>query len=641
MNSTFKAVLASALLFLTQFVHGSNLSVELFASLPDVSNVKLSPNGKKVASLIRVNSKDKNGTAINLLDIESGKKSYPVFVENIKYTITDIHWKGNENLLISTRFADMRTGTPTIETRLLNLDLNTGKTQSVVPPSFFKRMGYVPQIQTRVIDYLPKDPNHLLLSLRGFENSSEPAVVKVSLSRDGKTAIIKGAEKNIIDWMTDQQHRIRISVELEDTTYRINLHDANDPHRWKKLWEFEAFSDDMVWPLGFSQDARFLFVKALYKGKDAIFKTDISQPKLIKTLVHSDPNYDITGALRRSEKTGEVIGVGSFYWDKKYKNLQTMLDNALPDTENLITGFSEDESKYIALATSTTEPGIYILGDQKKKSIEAIAYRYEKLTPEILNQVQTISYQARDGLTIEGFLTLPKHIKGKSFPTVVFPHGGPISFDSDGFDYWTQFLSSRGYAVLQMNFRGSSGYGHDFMAMGLQNWGKAMQDDVEDGAKWLIKKGIADPDKVCIVGASYGGYAALMGVIKNQELYRCAISFAGISNLRSLVKSSRFYTNYEITKSQLGSDYDELWDTSPLKHVDKIKVPILLIHGEKDRVVRKKQSEDLYDELIDANKEVTYIELENGDHYLSNSKNRLEAFSAIESFLAKHLNNAN
>ncbi len=283
---------------------------------------------------------------------------------------------------------------------------------------------------------------------------------------------------------------------------------------------------------------------------------------------------------------------------------------------------------------------MYLLGNRKEKSMKIIAYKYQSLTPDVLNEKQAITYKARDGLEIEGYLTLPKgksEDKQTKLPAIIFPHGGPISFDDDDFDYWTQFLVSRGYAVLQMNFRGSSGYGYNFMKQGLASWGQAMQDDVEDGARWLIKEGIADEKRMCIVGASYGGYAALMGTVKTPDLYQCAVSFAGVTDVEYLVKSHRNYTNYEIVKKQIGNDYDKLWEVSPLKHAAKITKPVLLIHGSKDRVVRVHHSEEMLDELEDENKDVQYIELDGGDHYLSNNEHRLTTFKAIEAFLAEHL----
>jgi len=222
-------------------------------------------------------------------------------------------------------------------------------------------------------------------------------------------------------------------------------------------------------------------------------------------------------------------------------------------------------------------------------------------------------------------------------PTIIFPHGGPISYDGGGFDYWTQFFANKGYAVFQMNFRGSSGYGHDFMQEGLASWGLVMQDDVEDGTQWLINEDIADKNNICIIGASYGGYAALMGGIKSPHLYQCIVSFAGVSNVGKLVRSHRHFTNYDIVKKQIGNDYDKLLDSSPVKHSNKINKPVLLIHGTKDRVVDPDQSEDMFEELKNNNKVVEYFELEDADHYLSKNEDRLKTFRKINEFLDKYL----
>lgn len=188
-----------------------------------------------------------------------------------------------------------------------------------------------------------------------------------------------------------------------------------------------------------------------------------------------------------------------------------------------------------------------------------------------------------------------------------------------------------------MNFRGSSGYGYDFMQAGLKNWGQAMQDDVEDGVRHLIKEGIADPEQICIVGASYGGYAALMGAIKSPDLYRCAISIAGVTDVHYLVNSHRRYTNYEVVKEQIGSKRSELKDASPVNHVEKIAVPVLLVHGTEDRSVRVKHSRKMARRLEKAKKEVEYVELDGGDHYLSNENHRIATFKAMDQFLKTHL----
>ncbi len=253
-----------------------------------------------------------------------------------------------------------------------------------------------------------------------------------------------------------------------------------------------------------------------------------------------------------------------------------------------------------------------------------------------MSEHKRISYKARDGIEITGYLTLPKTGEAP-YPTIIHPHGGPGARDVDGFDYWTSFFAHRGYAVLRPNFRGSTGYGYEFSQSQMGGWGMAMQDDLEDGLNWLVEDGIANNDKVCIVGASYGGYAARMGIAKTPDLYKCAVSFSGVSSLKQLVSDSRKYVNSKWVKNQIGSDSDDLKMRSPYYQVENIKTPILVIHGEDDRVVDVKQSRMFADELEDEDKSFEYIELENGDHYLSIQRNRHAAFEAIDEFLKKHL----
>lgn len=600
-------------------------------SIPDVSEVVLAPDGKHIAYTVRVDTETKQGVLVVLYNTEKGETKHLAFSENEKYVITDILWGNNDVLLVKAKFPAARYGTPTTETRLLKVDIHTGKMDGVLSRSFFNKMTYVSNILSTIIDILPEDDDHILMSLSGFNDGVGHSVVKVAITKKGKTKIIRRPKRKIIHWVTDAEHQVRIGLDLDETTYTVYelLEDGN----LKKLWQFEAFSKEQIWPRGFGKDNNVLYVETLHEGKDAIFKVDLTDPKLEKELVFYHQERDVSGSLRRSKETREYVGIGYHYWDAKYKAFIKAIDNAMPDTDNLLLDKSKDGNNYILFASSDNEPGMYLIGDRKNKTLELFAYKYQKLAPELLAKKEKISYLARDGLKIEGFLTYPQGNKKENLPTIIFPHGGPISYDDGGFDYWTQFFANKGYAVLQMNFRGSSGYGFDFMQQGLAAWGQAMQDDVEDGTRWLIKEGIANKDKICIIGASYGGYAALMGAIKTPELYQCVVSFAGVTDVEALVKAHRSYTNYDIVKKQIGDDFSKLWDVSPQKHADKIKAPVLLIHGTKDRVVRVDQSEDMFDELEDEDKQVEYLEIEKADHYLSNNEHRLQTFGAMDKFL--------
>lgn len=619
------------------------LPVEAFGSIPDVSHVTLSPNGKKIASVIRLDKPKLKGAIIQIWDLEHNKKSYPVQTDNKKFVILDLYWSGDDILLIKAKFPAVRYGTPTTETRLVKYVISEKQTASAIPRQVLKRLKHIPQFQSAVIDMLPEDENRVLLELAGSGTHSHyESVLKLSLD-GGRSKYVQKAKRNIGSWITDRQHNIRVGIYRDETEYRI-YEQAKANSDMRVLWQFEAFDEEQIWPLGFAQDPNILYVSAYHEDRKAIFKVNLKDPKLNKELVYSDETYDVNGSLIYSQLKKKVVGINVgdeseyTFWDPEYVAIQNGLEAALPNSNNYITQFSNDERRYLVYSTSSTESGSYYLADRDEKALYPIAQRYSTLSREVLAETETLSYKARDGLEIEAFLTTPLKTEAKNLPTIIFPHGGPISYDSNSFDYWAQFFANRGFAVLRMNFRGSSGYGYDFMKAGLKNWGLEMQTDVEDGTRWLIKEGIADPNRICIVGASYGGYAALMGVATTPDLYQCAVSVAGVTDIEYLVKSSKRYNNYEIVKKQIGDDFDSLYERSPISKVEQINVPVLLIHGTKDRVVRLRHSEEMFDELEDHDKNVEFIELDGGDHYLSNNEHRLTTFKALERFLAQHLN---
>ncbi|MGL5669526.1 MAG: alpha/beta hydrolase family protein, partial [Shewanella sp.] len=578
------------------------LPVEAFASIPDVSSVQLSPDGKKIASIVRVDQPKLKGTVVSILDLETGNKDYAIHTDNQKFVLLSLQWANDNTLLISAKFPANRYGTPTTETRLVKYDLTTRKTTSVLARSVIDRLSWIPQHQGQIIDMMPDDPDNILLSLDGMgEEVGEDSVLRVNLSQ-GKSAFIQNSKRKIIGWITDRQHKVRISIYNDDTEYRI-YEQPEQKMEPRLLWTFKAFSDESVWPLGFDADPNILFVRAYHQGFEAIFKVNLTDPKLTKELVYANEDTDVEGNLIYSELKKKVIGISEgdgeeyTFWDPEYAGLQNGLKAVLPNAHNYITQFSADERRYIVYSTSSTQPGTYYFGDRDEKALFPIADRYSQLSSEQLADTQYLSYEARDKLKIDAYLTVPKGLEAKQLPTIIFPHGGPISYDSNDFDYWAQFFANRGYAVFRMNFRGSAGYGYEFMKAGLKSWGLEMQNDVEDGTRYLINQGISDPQRICIVGASYGGYAALMGAAMTPDLYRCAVSVAGVTDVAYLVKSSRRFTNYEVVKEQIGDDFSALYERSPVSKADKITIPVLLLHGDKDRVVKVQHSREMFDEL--------------------------------------------
>jgi dipeptidyl aminopeptidase/acylaminoacyl peptidase len=617
-----------------------SLPVEAFATPPDIADVRLSPDGNSLAFLQRLSEDGVYGTLIRVLDLEANEVKDLGYANIDNFVINWIRWANNDQLLMSAVYPATRGGVPTNETRLLALDIHTGEFRSVIPTPYFKKQPRVPQFQDGVVDLLSSDADNILLS-GGFTYADQSRVLKINI-RNGRIKTVHRDKDFVYDWMTDRQERLRLAFWRDTTEYRI-MHKAVDSRKWETLWEFESFADDQVWPIGFGKNPDTLYVNAYHEGRRAIFKVNVSDPELGKELVFSDPNYDVSGSLVYSKITGDVIGArlsvggGVTFWDEDYKSLQSSLDQSLPDTVNTVYDLSDNERLFVLLATSDTNAGTFYLVDRDENRVKLFSRKYMALDPALMAEKAAIRYRARDGLEIEGFLTVPKGEVDSPLPAIVFPHGGPISFNGGGFDYWTQYFASRGYVVLQMNFRGSSGYGYDFMASGLQSWGLEMQNDVEDGTRWLIEEGVADPERICVVGASYGGYAALMEAARNPDLYRCAISFAGVTDVAYLVKSSRRYTNYEIVQEQIGSDLKELRQRSPLSVADQIDIPVLLGHGTDDRSVRIQHGRRMYEELEESGKDVTYLEFEDGDHYLSNEVHRLQFFKAMDSFLDSNL----
>lgn len=644
-------VLSVSLLIVYPSAAISELRTEDFSQLPDVSRVVLSPDGKRLASTIRINVGETQGVAVQVIDLDTKKNKIVLFTDNSEFFMNWLSWKDNKTLLAgvfspSERDTVVNVSRVRYKTRDFHLMIIDTEADTVTQPftrTFLRRYNVLPSVRDYVVDVLPDDPEHILMQMPGVDIGywREPIVFKVNIKTQN-TSVYHPADTDVGHWISDQQHKIRLGLASDkDGTQSTKFLDP-ESGKWLELWPHTIFSEDKVEPLGFDNDPNILFVRAYHQKRLAIFKVNLKDPELKRELVLADPVYDVKGRLIYSPLNKAVIGItsmeqgGTHFFDKGLQTLQVKIDKAIPGNRNYIYSISDDQQKFLVFSTSSTDSGTYYLGQTNPIKLDAVAYSYKKLVPELLSKTQRIEYKARDGLTIEAYLTTPKNKPAKSLPTLVFPHGGPIARDNDAFDYWTQFFVNKGYAVLQMNFRGSDGQGIELRNAGLKKWGKEMQDDIEDGARKLVADGIADPNAIAIVGASYGGYAALMGVVKTPDFYRCAISVNGVANVFDLVKDNRaFWRSYNVVDEQIGNDNPTLRAISPVNFADKIKAPVLLVHGTDDRQVEIKHSYQMRDALLKAKKDVTFVELPSEDHYLSNEKNRINTFRAMDAFLDK------
>lgn len=634
-----RCFLTIMLLALSPIALAEPMPTDYFSRLPAYAKPELSPSGNKVA-FVRNYEQDPLAV-LSTLDITTGEVLYLLKTDNQKVKLNWFEWVNEKTLVVSAKFAAKRYRTDTMETRLLAIDATKDRGEAKL--LIKKRVGddHVSQFQDNVIDFLPDDPQHILVAL-DRDKVNLPSVYKVNVD-SGKMSRVEKGKRKVRDWMTDQQGRLRIGLFTDYKSGRKGtlVSMPEDLDKWEILFDYNGLEDQPIYPVGFDIDPDTLYFKRYDGDKKALYKMNLRDKTPI--LVYADPDHDVDGGLIYSKKSKGVIGLshvhakgGRIYWDEERAKLQKAFDAALPDTNSYLVDFSTDENIYILYNESDSLPGAYYYGNRQQNTLQILFEQYPELDPTKIPKHRLITYQSRDGVEIEGYLTMPMGAEGP-VPTILLPHGGPGAREYAGFDTWAAFLTNRGYGVFRPNFRGSSGYGYEFAQSQMKGWGLEMQDDLTDAVQFLVEQNIALPEKVCILGGSYGGYAAMMGISKTPDLFKCAVSYAGVSNLKDLVIGARKYTNAKFVKNQLGDDYDDLEARSPYYLVKNIKTPILLIHGEDDRVVDVEQSRQMAEELDDHGKAFQYIELEHGDHHLSIGRNRKVFFDALETFLSTHL----
>lgn len=619
------------------------IPVEHFSRLPQFENVVLSPDGKHIAFV--QNFVKTGDSVLRVFNIKSNKAENLLRQDQDKVKVNWFRWVNNRSILISVIFASQRAFTETSETRLLVFDIDdvkAGGRPLFDPKRTESSYGFVVQKQDNLIDILPEESDYIMVALDS-DVHLEPSVFKVNIYNQKQKRIERGKHK-IRDWFTDRQSHLRIGYAVDYETGDITYYERkNKRAKWRTIFNYNSIThpEEEIIYAGFDGDPNVLFYKKYHHDKLALFKVNLSTDK--HELVYSDPDYDVDGSLIYSRKKEQVIGVrhsnsstGRIYFDKSYETFQTSLSKVLPDTHNYISSLSYDENVYVLFSENDSIPGAFYIGNRKEGKLAPLLFNYPELENTSLVDHKLVTYNARDGLEIEGYLSIPKEAK-LPLPTIIFPHGGPGARDYSGFDYWTAFFANHGYVVFRPNFRGSKGFGFQFAQSQIKSWGLQMQDDITDGTNWLISEKIADENKLCIVGASYGGYAALMATVKTPDLFQCSISFAGVSDLNRLVADNKRYANSLFVENQIGDDKEDLKSRSAAYHVGKIKTPILLVHGEDDRVVDLNQSKKMALELERKSKPFKFVVLKNGDHYLSIQENRHQLFREMAAFLTQFL----
>ena len=499
-------------------------------------------------------------------------------------------------------------------------------------------------VRSQIIDDLEDDPDFMIVGLN-IRNPQIHDAYRLNVNT-GEITMLAENPGNISSWMTDNNGVLRLATTSDGVNSSI-LYREDESKEFVSI--LTTNFKESVSPLFFSFDNNELYVSS-NRGRDksAIYTFDLKLAKEGK-LIFEHPEVDVY-SLMRSEKRKVITGVTyttdktyRVFFDKEREVLQKKIEQKLPNIDVAISGFNKDETKAVVVAFSDKSRGTYYYYDIKKDELIKLADLSPWLKPENMASMLPVSYKSRDGLKINAYLTLPLGSSGKNLPVVVNPHGGPWARDYWGFNSEVQYLANQGYAVFQMNFRGSTGYGREFWELSFKQWGKTMQNDITDGVDWLISEGIADPDRIAIYGASYGGYATLAGLTFTPDLYACGVDYVGVSNLFTFIETIPPY--WELYRQMLyemvghpENDKEILTEGSPALNVEKIKAPLFIAQGANDPRVKKSESDQMVEALKKQGVDVPYMVKENEGHGFYNEENRFDFYRAMTEFLDKHLN---
>lgn len=499
------------------------------------------------------------------------------------------------------------------------------------------------EVRVGLIDELENNPEEMLITMN-HRDKRVFDVYRININ-SGEMEMIAENPGNIVSWLTDHDGNLRIAITSDGVNQSL-LYRKKESDSFSVVLT-TSFKDTLA-PLFFTFDNQHLYVSSnIGRDKQAIYKYDVANNQFLEE-IYSHPEVDVADLLI-SKKQKKITGVAYFtdmrhyyFFDEERKALQEDLEQKLPGYEVVVADRSKDETKLVIITYSDKVLQAYYYYDLNTGEFRKMVEISPWLDESIMADVKPIQYTSRDGLTIHGYLTLPKEVPAENLPVVINPHGGPWYRDYWGYNPEVQFLANRGYAVLQMNFRGSTGYGREFWELGFKQWGRKMQDDITDGVHWLIREGIADPERIGIYGASYGGYAALAGLVFTPELYACGVDYVGVSNIISWFEAIPPYWEplREMFYEMVGHPEKEtelLKAASPLFHVDKINVPLFIAQGANDPRVPKAESDQMVEALRERGIEVPYMVKENEGHGFANEENRFDFYRAMEEFLGKHL----
>lgn len=553
----------------------------------------------------------------------------PVTFDSVR-NIVQYQWKGNRILYLQDVGGDENF-------QLFSVSID-GKDQKALTP--------FPKVRTMILNdlrYVPGKEKEVMIQVNKRDaRYFDPYSVNIET---GELKELYKNDKNFDSWYTDHNGTIRLAGKTDGVNITL-YHRATEADAFDSI--LTTSYKETFFPNFFTFDNKNIYaVSNIGRDKTTVVEYDLATKKELKE-IYGNAGYDVDG-LSYSPKRKVLESAFYTSWkgeqhflDKEAEADYNKMKEKFKGYEVNIYGSNDAEDKFIVWTGNDKLPAKFYFYDKKTGETKYLATSRPWLKEEHMATMKPIEYKSRDGLTIHGYLTLPKGVDPKNLPVIVNPHGGPWARDAWGFNNEVQFLANRGYAVLQMNFRGSTGYGKDFWLKSQKEWGRKMQDDITDGVNWLIKEGIADARRVAIYGGSYGGYATLAGVTFTPDLYACAVDYVGVSNMFTFMNTIPPYWEpfkkqmYELVGDPV-KDSAMLAEVSPALHVGKIKAPLFIAQGANDPRVNKAESDQVVEALKKRGVEVEYMVKTDEGHGFANENNRIDFYKAMEKFFDKHL----
>jgi dipeptidyl aminopeptidase/acylaminoacyl peptidase len=610
--------------------------LELYGRLPSIEQAAVSPDGESVA-LIWTDGEQRK-IAIERLSDHKVAELLGVGAAKVRY----LRWAGPRHLIITVSKTASIAGVIAPRSEyFMAFDYNrdTGKLKPLLH-GIENTLNIVEgHPEVRIIDGKP------VIYAQGVQFVNGQGVVsvfRVSLERDLEK-ITESGSFSTRDWLIGEDGTAVAQTIWDEKSGRWALK-VRDGQGWKTARALRSLGEHPVM-VGLGRDGRSVLMEEPDDNGAEQFREVAPDGSWGEPL----PIKDADAAIY-DPQTHKLIGYYALvgdegrytFFDPKDARVWRAVENAYAGQRVRLVSWSDDRQKIVVLVDSPTEAPAYALVDLATKSANWLGQEYEKLTPADVSPVIPLTYKAKDGLELHGYLTLPHGAKPHDLPLVVFPHGGPAARDEPGFDWWAQAMADHGYAVLQVNYRGSDGYGWKFLSAGFGEWGRKMQTDLSDGVRYLAGQKIIDPKRVCIVGASYGGYAAMAGMALDPGVYRCAADVAGPTDIRRFiawagdqngVAAQRYWIRFMGAENLKDASLEEI---SPAMHADRVQGPVLLIHGKDDTVVPLEQSRVMAEALKAAHKPVDLVVLDSTDHWLTKGETRLVMLQQVIGFLEKN-----